>query len=238
MPIPAQTGDDPTDRARVRDRGSIARSIMWPTSAQLRARAPRLVVGLSIIAIGVALMVQARLGLSPYEVLNQGLAERTRLTIGQASIVIGLLVLLAWFPLHQRPGIGTIANIIGVGLMLDAWLLVIPAPDGLLLRLLWLAMGVILVGVGIGLYLGAGLGAGPRDGVMTGLAGLGYPVWLVRLILELSSLMLGWQLGGTVGLGTVAFAIGVPFLAHETLRRWSVPDDGPPRTAPAPSTRG
>lgn len=226
MARPRSTGGPPDGPHR--GRGPIPRTILWPTSAQLRARAPRLVVGLSIIAIGVALMVQARLGLSPYGVLNQGLAERTRLTIGQASIVIGLLVLLAWFPLHQRPGIGTIANIIGGGLMLDAWLLVIPALDGLLLRVLWLAMGVVLVGVGIGLYLGAGLGAGPRDGVMTGLAGLGYPVWLVRLILELSSLVLGWQLGGTVGLGTVAFAIGVPFLAHETLRRWSLPDDRPP----------
>jgi len=216
----------------------VAATVLWPTRAQLRARSPRLVVGLVIIAIGVALMVQARLGLSPYEVLNQGLAERTSLTIGQASIAVGLLVLLAWFPLRQRPGIGTVANIIGTGLMLDAWLLVIPAPDGMLLRLLWLGSGVLLVGVGIGLYLGAGLGAGPRDGVMTGLAARGFPVWLVRLVLEASALLLGWWLGGTVGLGTVAFALGVPFLAHESLRRWSLPDDGPLRPGPAPSTRG
>jgi uncharacterized membrane protein YczE len=219
-------------------RTTASRTVMWPTRAQLRVRAPRLIVGLTIIAVGVALMVQAGLGLSPYEVLNQGLAERTPMTIGQASIAIGLLVLLAWFPLRQRPGIGTIANILGVGLMLDAWLLVVPAPATLALRSLWLGLGVVLVGLGIGLYLSAGLGAGPRDGVMTGLAALGFPVWAVRLGLEASSLLLGWWLGGTVGVGTVAFAVGVPFLAHWSLRRWAIPDDGPPDRTPAPSTRG
>jgi uncharacterized membrane protein YczE len=205
---------------------------------QLRIRVSRLTIGLVIIGVGVALMVQARLGLSPYEVLNQGLAERTPLTIGQASIVIGLVVLLAWFPLRQRPGVGTLANIIGVGLMLDAWLLVVPGPSSIVLRSLWLALGVGLVGVGIGLYLSAGLGAGPRDGVMTGLAALGFPIWAVRLALELSSLVLGWWLGGTVGIGTVAFALGVPFLAHWSLRRWELPGDSTPPRTQAPATRG
>lgn len=216
----------------------IVKTVLWPTGRQLRRRAPRLIVGLAIIAIGIALMVRANLGLSPYEVLNQGLEVRTPLTIGQASILIGLLVLLAWFPLQQRPGLGTVANVIGVGLMLDAWLLVVPEPQTLGIRLLWSLVGVVLIGVGIGMYIGAGLGPGPRDGVMTGLASRGFPVWLVRLVLETSALGLGWYLGGTVGVGTVVFAIGVPFLADVSLRRLSVPDDPPPGSHPPPVTRG
>lgn len=220
-------------------RGSPAvRTVLWPTRAQFRVRGPRLAVGLAIIAVGVALMVRARLGLAPYEVLNEGLAERTPLTIGQASIAIGLLVLLAWIPLHQRPGIGTLANVIGGGLMIDAWLLVIPAPEALLPRIAMMVGGTVMIGLGVGLYLGAGLGAGPRDGVMTGLAARGYRVWAVRLTLEVSALALGWALGGTVGSGTVLFAFAVPFLAHWSLARWAVPDGDPPRVGPPPTTRG
>lgn len=193
--------------------------------ASLRARTARLAGGLGIIAVGVALMVRARLGLAPYEVLHEGLAARTPLTIGQASVATGLLVLLLWIPLHQRPGVGTVANVIGVGLMLDGWLLVLPAPGGMLARSAMLIGGVLFVGIGIGAYLSAGLGAGPRDGVMTGLAARGYRVWAVRLTLELSALLVGWALGGTVGVGTVLFAVAVPFLAHGSLRRWALPDD-------------
>jgi uncharacterized membrane protein YczE len=213
-------------------RRPIVRTVLWPTGAQWRARAPRLVLGLGIIAVGVALMVQAGLGIAPYEVLNQGVAARTPLTIGQASIVIGLGVLLLWFPLRQRPGFGTLANIISVGLMLDAWLLVIPVPEESWLRFAFSLIGVGMIGVGIGLYIGAGLGPGPRDGLMTGLAEFGPPVWAVRLALESSALLLGWYLGGTVGVGTVAFAIGVPFLADWSLRRFAVRDEEPERPSP------
>jgi uncharacterized membrane protein YczE len=208
-------------------RRPIVRTVLWPTGAQWRVRAPRLVLGLGIIAVGVALMVQAELGIAPYEVLNQGVAARTPLTIGQASIVIGLGVLVLWFPLRQRPGFGTVVNILTVGLMLDAWLLVIPVPEELWLRLAFTLAGVGMIGVGIGLYIGAGLGPGPRDGLMTGLAEFGPPVWAVRLALESSALLLGWYLGGTVGVGTVAFAIGVPFLADWSLRRFAVREEEP-----------
>ena len=217
-------------------RRPLVRTVLWPTGAQWRVRGPRLALGLGIIALGVALMVQAGLGIAPYEVLNQGMAVRTPLTIGQASIVIGLGVLLLWFPLRQRPGFGTLANILGVGLMLDAWLLVLPVPTSLAVRLVSSLTGVVLVGVGIGLYIGAGLGPGPRDGLMTGLAEFGAPVWAVRLALETSALLLGWYLGGTVGLGTLAFALGVPFLADRSLRRFAVREDLPARRFP-PSTR-
>ncbi len=206
------------------------RTVLWPSLAQWRHRGPRLVLGLAIIAIGIALMVRSELGLAPYEVLNQGVAARTALTIGQASIVIGLGVLLLWFPLRQRPGFGTVINILSVGIMLDAWLLVLPSPGPLWARLAASFVGVALIGVGIGLYVGAGLGPGPRDGLMTGLAEFGPPVWAVRLVLESSALALGWYLGGVVGVGTIAFAVGVPFLADWSLRRFSVRDEPPPRS--------
>lgn len=204
----------------------------------LRARTARLAGGLGIIAVGVALMVRARLGLAPYEVLHEGLATRTPLTIGQASVATGLLVLLLWVPLHQRPGVGTVANVVGVGLMLDGWLLVLPAPEGMAARSAMLVGGVLFVGVGVGAYLSAGLGAGPRDGVMTGLAARGYRVWAVRLSLEVSALVVGWVLGGTVGVGTVLFALAVPFLAHGSLRRWALPDDPAPPAGTRPTIRG
>jgi uncharacterized membrane protein YczE len=224
-------------RAEGRARQPIVRTVSWPTRAQLRGRGPRLAAGLAIIGIGIALMVQARLGLAPYEVLNQGVAVRTPLSIGQASIVLGLGVLVLWIPLRQRPGLGTLTNIVAVGLMLDAWLVVVPEPTSMVARLAFCLGGLTLIGTGIGMYIGAGLGPGPRDGVMTGLADRGWPVWLVRLVLELSALLLGWYLGGNVGFGTVAFAIGVPFLADHSLRWFSVPDEPLARAFP-PSSRG
>lgn len=208
--------------------GQTPRTVLWPTLAQLRARLPRLVLGLGVIGIGIALMVRSELGIAPYEVLNQGISVQTPLTIGQASILVGVVVLLAWWPLHQRPGIGTVVNVLTVGVMLDGWLLLIEPPDAPVLRLAFSLVGVTLIGVGIGLYIGAGLGPGPRDGVMTGLAERGLPVWLVRLVLELSALLVGWLLGGTVGVGTLLFAVAVPFLADISLRRCAVPDDPRP----------
>jgi uncharacterized membrane protein YczE len=225
------------DARPLRGGAPIVRTVLWPTRAQLAVRGPRLLGGLAIVAFGVALMVQAGFGLAPYEVLNEGLARHAGLTIGQASIAIGLVVLAVWLPLRQRPGIGTVTNVVGVGLMLDAWLVVLPEPELLAIRVSWTAVGVVLVGVGIGMYIGAGLGPGPRDGVMTGLAVRGFPVWAVRLVLETSALLLGWSLGGTVGLGTVAFALGVPVVADRSLRWLSVPDDPRPMRPP-PTTRG
>lgn len=219
-----------------RERKPIVRTVLWPTGAQWRARLPKLVGGLGIIAIGIALMVRSELGLAPYEVLNQGVAARTPLTIGQASIGIGLLVLLTWFPLRQRPGFGTVANIIAVGLMMDAWLLVLPEPEALVVRVLFSLVGVVFMGVGIGLYIGAGLGPGPRDGLMTGIAEFGVPVWLVRLVLESSAMLLGWYLGGRVGVGTVVFALGVPFIVHATLPRFAVHDEPPSDPPPVAGT--
>ncbi|MCF6506812.1 hypothetical protein E9549_05240 [Blastococcus sp. MG754426] len=203
------------------------RTVLWPTRRQLRARLPRLVVGLVVIALGIALMARAGTGLPPYEVLHQGIARRTPLTLGQASILLGLLVLVLWIPLRQVPGLGTVLNVVGVGLATDAFLAVLPEADGVLERTVFTVVGVTVIGIGIGLYIGAGLGPGPRDGLMTGLAARGMPVWAARLGLESSALVGGLLLGGTVGLGTVLFAVAVPFLAHGTLRVFTVSEPAP-----------
>jgi uncharacterized membrane protein YczE len=211
--------------AALRRDSTVVRTVLWPTGRQLQARLPRLVVGLTIISLGIALSARSGAGLAPYEVFHQGLAVHTPLTLGRASIVTGVVVLLLWIPLRMAPGLGTILNIVGVGFATDAFLAIVDEPQGLLLRGVFTVVGVGLVGVGIGLYIGAGLGPGPRDGLMTGLAARGWPVWGVRLVLELSALLSGWLLGGTVGVGTVLFATAVPFLAHASLSLLSVPDD-------------
>jgi uncharacterized membrane protein YczE len=200
-------------------------TLLLPGPAELRRRLPFLVGGLSVIAVGTSLMVRAGLGLSPYEVLNDGISRVTPLTIGQAGIAVGVLVMLGWIPLRQRPGLGTLVNVFATGLMIDAMLLVLPVPELLVTRVAWMVAGTVGVGLGIGLYIGAGLGPGPRDGLMTGLADRGAPIWLARFGLEAVSLVVGWRLGGTVGVGTVAFAVSVPFLIQYS-RRWTV--------APAP----
>lgn len=207
------------------ERRLIVRTVLWPTGRQLRLRLPRLLVGLTAVSFGIALMARSGMGLAPYEVLHQGIALRTRLTLGQASVVLGLVVLLLWFPLRQVPGLGTVTNVIGVGLATDAFLGVVEEPDTLVARAACTVVGVLLIGIGIGLYIGAGLGPGPRDGLMTALADRGFPVWAVRLALEASALVGGWLLGGTVGIGTLLFAVAVPFLAHGSLRLLSVADE-------------
>lgn len=203
----------------------IVRTVLWPTGRQLRVRLPRLLVGLIIIAFGIALMAKSGAGLSPYEVLHQGIARHTPLTLGRASIVTGLVVLLLWFPLRQSPGLGTAVNVIGVGIATDTFLALVPEPVGLAVRCGFTALGVLVIGVGIGLYIGAGLGPGPRDGLMTGLARRGFSVWRVRLALEVGALAAGWLLGGTVGPGTLLYTVAVPFLAHASLQILSVVDD-------------
>jgi len=170
---------------------------------------PRLMGGLTLCAIGVAMMVRSDLGLAPWDVLHQGLAVATGITIGVAAILVGFLVLLLWFPLRERPGLGTILNILTIGLVLDLVLSLTVAPQALWVRWALLLAGPPLFSLGVGLYLGAGVGSGPRDGVMTGLARLGVPVAVSRSVLELSALGVGWLLGGTVGFGTVYFAVAV-----------------------------
>lgn len=194
------------------------------TTAQLRRRLPRLLLGLMLCGWGIAAMVAADLGLGPWDVLHQGLSRRSGIPIGTTGILVGLLVLGLWAPLRERPGLGTVLNVVVIGVVIDLTLLVLATPAALWLRWVMMLSGPVLFAIGSGFYIGAGLGPGPRDGVMTGLARLGIPVGLARAAIELTVLVAGWLLGGTVGAGTVAFALGIGPLVHLFLPRLSMAD--------------
>lgn len=203
-----------------------------PSRSELRARLPRLIAGLLCCGFGLAAMVRARLGLGPWEVLHQGISNRTGIPIGTVGIAVGALVLLGWLPLRQRLGIGTISNVILIGLTIDGVLAFTGDPTNVLQRIACLVAGITLFGVGSGLYIGAGLGAGPRDGLMTGIAGrpgTRHSLRTVRTAIELSALAGGWLLGGNVGIGTLAFALAIGPLVQLSLGRLTVPT----LTAPA-----
>jgi uncharacterized membrane protein YczE len=185
-----------------------------PTWRELRRRLPQLLVGIPVLGVGIAMTLQARLGVSPYDVLHQGIAAKTGRSIGTVVIVVGLVILVFWIPLRQRPGLGTVLNTLTVGLVIDLALRVVPEPELLAARIPLLVAGIVITGLGMGLYIGAGLGPGPRDGLMTGIAAKGFPLWAVRTVLELAALVAGWILGGNVGIGTVAFAFSIGPLGH------------------------
>jgi uncharacterized membrane protein YczE len=169
-------------------------------------------------------MVAAELGLGPWDVLHQGLSNLTGAPIGTMSIVVGAGVLLLWIPLHERPGLGTVLNVLVIGIVIDLALLVLPTPQDLAARIPMMLSGPVLFAVGSGFYLGAGLGSGPRDGVMTGLARRGWPVGIARAAIEFTVLGLGWALGGTVGAGTLVFAVSIGPLVHVCLPRLALQD--------------
>src|SRR5688572_19725180 len=180
-----------------------------PARPELRRRVPRLLGGLALFGIGIGLMVRADLGLGPWDVLHQGVAERTGATIGTITILTGVVVLLLWIPLRERPGLGTVLNVVLIGLVADGTLAVVDEPSSMPVRVALLVVGIFVFGPGSGLYIGAGLGPGPRDGLMTGIARRGTAVRVVRTGIELTVLVLGAALGGSVGIGTVAFALSV-----------------------------
>jgi len=172
-------------------------------------RLVRCLFGLVLLGAGLGLTVAADLGVSPWDVLHQGLSERLGITIGTASIGVGILVLLAWIPLRERPGLGTVLNVLIIGATMDLTLALVDRPDAPWARVLYLAFGVWLWGPGSGLYLGVGMGSGPRDGLMTALTRRGLRVGPVRTGIEVTALALGALLGGSVGIGTLVFAVGV-----------------------------
>lgn len=181
-------------------------------------RVLQLLIGLVLFGAGCAVMVRAGIGLDPWTVFAQGLSRRTGIGIGWITNIVGFLVLLLWIPLRQRPGIGTVANILLVGTSMQATLAIMPVAHGIALQILVFVAGMTLVAVASGLYIGADFGPGPRDGLMTGLnARFGWPIWAARLGVEASVLVAGWLLGGTVGLGTVIFAVGIGPLVHRAL---------------------
>jgi uncharacterized membrane protein YczE len=168
----------------------------------------RLLPGLWIFGTGEACLVHSRLGNSPWTVLAEGVSKHTPLAIGTATVVISVLVMLAWIPLRQRPGVGTVANALLIGVAIDVMLPLLPGPGGIASRGLFVVAGIALVAIGSGLYLTARLGPGPRDGLMTGLhARTGRSLRVVRTAIEGGALAAGFLLGGRVGVGTVAFAL-------------------------------
>ena len=179
----------------------------------------QLLAGLVAAGLGIALVVRSDLGLGPWDVLHQGVAERTGISMGMVLLGVGVVVLAAWVPLRQRLGLGTVLNVIVVGVTLDLCLRLLPELHGATAQWTSLTSGVVAVGLGSGLYLGAGLGPGPRDGLMTGLAERGPSVRVVRTGIELSALALGWVLGGTVGIGTLVFALAIGPLVQFFLDR-------------------
>src|SRR5579872_4091659 len=196
-----------------RVRSFTTRSLLGGT-ALVPQRLLRLAAGLILFGVSVALMIRARLGLGPWDVFHQGLAAHTGLPFGSVVIAVSAIVLLLWIPLRQRPGLGTIANAITIGLIVEATLAILPSPSPLILRVTYLLAGIFVTGVATGLYIGAGMGPGSRDGLMTGLGQRGYSIRVVRTAIELSVLAIGWALGGTVGVGTVLYACGIGPLVH------------------------
>ena len=194
----------------------------------------QLYVGLLLYGLSSSLLVLAGLGLDPWNVFHQGLAEHSSLAIGTWAILVGVVVLLLWIPLRQRPGIGTVSNVVVVGGTMDVLLGHVSTPHALGWRIACLLAGVGLNGVATGAYIGAGLGPGPRDGLMTGIAARGHSIRVVRTGLELSVLVTGWLLGGTVGVGTVLYAISIGPLAHVFIPLFSRGT----RPAPAPEAAG
>ena len=178
----------------------------------------QLFAGLFIFGLSTAMMIRSDLGLNPWDVFHQGVDDRTPLSFGTIVIITGAVVMLLWIPLRQRPGLGTICNMIVIGLAADFGLRLIPNIDSLPVAMVMLVAGIVLNGVATSVYIGVGLGPGPRDGLMTGLATrTSWSIRTVRTGIELTILAIGWALGGTVGLGTVLFAVAIGPLVHAML---------------------
>jgi uncharacterized membrane protein YczE len=193
----------------------------------------RCLAGLLLCGTGTAAIIDADLGVAPWDVLHQGIAERVDLPIGTVIVLVGVAVLAMWWPLRLRPGVGTLLNVSLVGVFVDATNLVLPDVADLWLQLGLLGVGVVALGLGTGLYIGSGLGPGPRDGLMTGLAGRGYTVRTTRTALELTVLVAGWALGGSVGIGTAVFALAIGPIVHVALPRLTVGLEPVPVVEPA-----
>lgn len=179
-------------------------------SATILPRLPGLLAGLVTFGLGISLMVESGLGLGPWEALHQGISVRTGIPIGTVSILLGIPILALWWPLGQRPGIGTLINVAIIGTATNVGNDLIPSQGAVPAQVVMMLAGVVVIGIGSGLYLSADLGPGPRDGLMVGLhRRFGWSIRRARTLVELSALGLGWLLGGTIGIGTLAFAFGI-----------------------------
>ena len=200
-----------------------ARATAWRTLGMGR-RLAQLYAGLALYGLSMALLVRAGLGVMPWDVLHQGISRTVGGSLGTVSIVVGALVLLLWVPLRQRPGVGTVSNVVVIGLAVDAGLAVLPTVDATAARVVLVALGIVLNAVATAAYIGVRLGPGPRDGLMTGLVRrTGGSVRLVRTGIEVAVVAGGWLLGGTLGVATVLYALAIGPLVQVLLPRFTVP---------------
>ena len=189
--------------------------LSWSSSKPLNFRPNKktlifLILGLTLFAIGETLLITANQGVSPWTVLAQGISFQTNLSIGITTFIVSLVVLILWYPLKQKPGLGTILNIVLISIIIDLSTPILPYPKSFLFQIIQSIIAVFIVGLGSGFYLTANLGPGPRDGLMTGLQNLtNQPIALIRTIIEVSAVCLGFYLGGIVGIGTLLFAFGI-----------------------------
>lgn len=204
-------------------------------TGRLRRRLPQLYLGLVLYGVSLALMIRAELGLDPWDVFHQGVVSRAPFSFGTIVIIVSIVVLLAWIPLRQWPGLGTVSNALLVGVVVDLALAVLSVPGSLVVRFVFMIGAIVLNAVATAAYIGAQLGPGPRDGLMTGLVRrTGRSVRLVRTTIEVTVLAVGWLLGGQVGIGTVMYALGIGPLVHVLLPRLTVRTEaGTRRRAPA-----
>jgi uncharacterized membrane protein YczE len=190
---------------------------------RLGRRLVQLYLGLVLYGFSMALLVRSRLGVMPWDVLHQGIARNLGWSLGTVTVVVGVLVLLLWVPLRERPGVGTVSNVFVIGAAVDASLALLPTVDHLVLRLAFVVLGVTLNGVATAAYIGVQMGPGPRDGLMTGLVRItGGSVRLVRTGIEVAVVLAGWLLGGTLGVATVLYALAIGPLAQVFLARLTV----------------
>ncbi|MFC6020352.1 YitT family protein [Plantactinospora solaniradicis] len=203
---------------------------------RLARRLGQLYVGLALYGVSMALMIESTLGLDPWDVFHQGLSRFTGASIGTVTIVVGALVLLLWIPLRQRPGLGTLSNVVVIGLAVDLALAVLPTVGSLPARIGFVVAGILLNGVATGLYIGARLGPGPRDGLVTGYVARRphQSIRLVRTVVEVTVLAIGFLLGGKVGIGTVAYALAIGPLVHTFIPMFTV---RPVTVGPVATTR-
>lgn len=204
------------------------------TIDRLVERITRCVTGLALFGVGISLQIESRLGNPPWDAFHQGVANQVGLGIGTVIILTGIaLLVLFWIPLRQKPGLGTVLNALEIGLVANVVLDAIPRVEAMALRIPMLLGGILLVALGSALYIGSGLGPGPRDGIMTGLAARGIQIRVARTFIEVTVLVVGWLLGGQVGVGTVLFAIAIGPLVQPLLPRLTMESRASSGSAPA-----
>ena len=198
--------------------------MLHETNRSLPLRLITLFAGLFVYGLGVALTVHAGIGIAPWDVFAQGIAIQSGLTFGVSTVVVSILVLICWIPLKVKPGFGTVANAVFIGLFADFWLLILPELTAYWQQLGMFLVGVVVVAIATGLYISSRLGSGPRDGLMQGTANaIDKPFWLVRTAFEGSVLTIGWLMGGQVREGTLIFALTIGYLVQVSLKLFKIP---------------